>query len=271
MLLGHGSTLDAEAGAAVFQHAAELRRRGCFLKVREAFWKQKPQLTEVLATLRPSRIFLVPLFMSEGFFSEQVIPRALGLPDAGTGEFRRVLRRGVQTLRYCKPVGTHERMTAVLLARAREVLEQHPFPRAPRPEETALFIAGHGTEQDENSRRAVEQQAEAIRGLNLYASVHAVFLEEEPRVSRCYQIAQAGNMVVVPFFIGDGLHVRADIPVLLGEAERLVRERLANGRPAWRNPTELKGKRVWYSASAGSEPRIAEVILERVREAAAWS
>jgi sirohydrochlorin cobaltochelatase len=224
----------------------------------------------VLASLSPSRIFLVPLFISEGYFSEQVIPRALGLRDEGQGEFARVQRRDSQTLLYCKPVGTHERMTAVLLARAREIVGKHPFPRAPRCNETALFIAGHGTEEDENSRGAIERQVELIRGLNLYASVHAVFLEEEPRVSSCYQIAQAGNIVIVPFFISDGLHVREDIPVMLGEAERLVQQRLRNGQPMWRNPTERKGKRVWYSCSAGSEPQIVEVILERVREAAVW-
>jgi sirohydrochlorin cobaltochelatase len=239
--------------------------------VREAFWKQAPRVAEVLASLRASRIFLAPLFISEAYFSEQVIPRALGLRDEGQGELTRVQRRGSQTLAYCKPVGTHEGMTTVLLARAREVVEQHPFPRAPKCNETALFIAGHGTEQDENSRRAVERQVEQIRGLKLYASVHAVFLEEEPCVSSCYQIAQASNIVMVPFFISDGLHVREDIPVMLGEAERLVQQRLRNGQPTWRNPREVKGKRVWYAACAGSAPQIAEVILERVREAAAWT
>jgi hypothetical protein len=47
-----------------------------------------------------------------------------------------------------------------------------------------------------------------------------------------------------------------------------VRERLAQGQPSWRNPTERRGKLVWYSASIGSEPHLPEVILERVRELA---
>ena len=75
-------------------------------------------------------------------------------------------------------------------------------------------------------------------------------------------------MVVVPFFMSDGLHVTEDIPVLLGEAARVVKERLAQGRPTWRNPTEKHGKRVWYSGSVGTEPGLAEVILDRVRESA---
>jgi len=74
--------------------------------------------------------------------------------------------------------------------------------------------------------------------------------------------------VVVPFFISDGLHTQEDIPVLLGEAKRTVEQRLAAGQPTWRNPTEKNGKLVWYSPSVGSAPELAEVILERVREAA---
>lgn len=73
---------------------------------------------------------------------------------------------------------------------------------------------------------------------------------------------------VVPFFISDGLHVVEDIPVLLGEPERSVRQRLEAGQPTWRNPTEKDGKLVWYSPAVGTEPLMADVILERVREAA---
>jgi len=271
VLIGHGSTLNAESGAPVFQHAAALRRRKCFAEVREAFWKQAPQLAETLSGIVAPRVFLVPVFISEGYFSEQVIPRALGLRDEDQGGFPRVQRRGAQTFLYCKPVGTHESMTAVLLARAREVVERFPFPRAPGPKDISLFIAGHGTEQDENSRAPIERQVELVRGLRLYAGVDAVFLEEEPRIGDCYQIARTSNIVVVPFFISDGLHVREDIPVMLGEPERIVRQRLQNGQPTWRNPTELKGKRVWYAPSVGSEPHIADVIQERVREASQWT
>ena len=131
VLLGHGTTLNADSSAPVFQHAAELRGRSLFAEVREAFWKQPPQIAEVLSGLAAPRVFVVPLFISEGFFSEQVIPRALGLRGEGQGEFSRVQGRGGQVLFYCKPIGTHESMTAVLLHRAREAVERAPFPRVP--------------------------------------------------------------------------------------------------------------------------------------------
>lgn len=268
VLVGHGSTLNAESAAPTYQHADELRRRGIFGQVLEAFWKIEPAICAVLRGVFARRVFVVPLFISEGYFTEEVIPRELGMPRKASGEYERVLKRGDQIIHYCGPIGTHDSMTEVLLARAAEIVQKHPFPVAPKPSDTALFIAGHGTGNNENSRKAIERQVEIIRGLNRYAEVHPVFMEEEPRIADCYTMAIAKNLVMVPFFISDGLHSYEDIPVMLGEPEKIVQERLKSGQPTWRNPTERKGKRLWYSASIGSEPLIANVILERVKEAA---
>ena len=264
VVLGHGTTLNAESGAPLYQHAAELRRRKIFGAVREAFWKQQPQIKTVLTEIAAPRVFIVPLFISEGYFSTEVIPTELGFhfPD----QLSLVTRHSL--LFYCRPVGSHERMTTVILARAREVAEQFPFPRALKPAETTLLIAGHGTGRNTNSRKAVERQVELISALKIYAAVGAVFMEEEPFIKGCCQNVKTRNLVVVPFFISDGLHAVEDIPVLLGEPERFVKERFAAGQPTWRNPTERDGKLIWYSASVGTEPLLADVILERVREAA---
>ena len=261
VVLGHGTTQNEDSAAPVYQHAAELRRRKIFADVREAFWKQEPQVKQILTGITAPRVFIVPLFISEGYFSREVIPHELGFGADQT------LNRQLSTINYCAPIGTHDSMTNVLLARAREVIEQFPFPRPPKPKDLTLFIAGHGTERSDKSRKAIERQVELLRAQNLYAGVHAIFMEESPRIVDCYQLAQTKNMVIVPFFISDGLHTREDIPVLLGEPKPTVQQRLQSSQPTWRNPTEKNGKLVWYSAAIGSEPHIADVILERVREA----
>lgn len=253
----------------MFQHAATLRRRYLFAEVHAGFWKQEPFLTEVVSRLRLPRVYLVPLLVSEGYFSDKIIPAALGFgPDKLPGGSR-IQQRGNQSLTYCAPVGTHDRMSTVVLARADEVARRFPFPRTPRPDETTLVVVGHGTAKDENSRKAVEHHVELIRSRNLYAAAHAVFLEESPRVPDCFSLAQTPCIIVVPFFIGEGPHVREDIPVLLGETKRMVTRRLAQGLPTWRNPTEKHGKLVWCSPPVGTDSLVEEVILERVREAAA--
>jgi sirohydrochlorin cobaltochelatase len=266
VLLGHGASENADASAPVFQHAAVLRERKLFAEVREAFWKQDPGIQDVLASLQRRRIFIVPLFMSEGHFSGQVIPDALGFP-AGNSE----IRNPKSEIHYCLPVGTHPRFAEVVVSRAAEVVRQFPFPREPQPRETTLFIAGHGTLQNENSRKSVEDQAARVRATDIYAAVHSIFLEETPKINECYALASTRHMIVVPFFLGEGLHTRQDIPVQLGESGQAVRQRLAAGKPAWRNPTEKQGKLVWLAAPAGTSPAMVDVVLDRVRDAAEQS
>ena len=263
VVLGHGTVLNDNSAAPVFQHGAELRRRKIFMEVREAFWKQEPQIKKVLAEISAPRVFIAPLFISEGYFSTQIIPKELGF------DFPENLKLKIENSNffYCKPIGSHESMTKVILSRAKEIVEKFPFPRLPQLKDVTLFIAGHGTEKNENSCKAIERQVELIRAMKIYSDVRAIFLEEEPHISECYSIVQTKNLVVVPFFISDGLHTQEDIPVLLGETEKNAEQRLAVGQPAWRNPTEKNGKLVWYSSAVGSEPQIADVILERVREA----
>ena len=113
----------------------------------------------------------------------------------------------------------------------------------------ALFVAGHGTPKNENSRRAIDRYAVAIRAMDLYGEVQAVFLEEEPRIADWHRLTARNDVVMVPCFISDGMHANEDIPALLAE---------------W--PRERAGKRIWLSGSVGTDPLVAEVILERVRD-----
>jgi len=270
VILGHGTSLNEDSAATVYQHANEIRRRRIFTEVREAFWKQSPHVAEVIEGLHTRRVFLLPLFISEGYFSEDVIPRALGFTRRPGEAFARIISRSTRVVVYCQPIGTHEAMTNVILDRAQQIVARFPFPRAPKPGETTLFIAGHGTKKNENSRKPIDRQVELIRGLRRYATVEAIFLEQDPRIGDCYQMAPTRNMIIVPFFISEGLHTREDIPRLLGEPERVVRERLSQDQPTWRNPTGRNAKLVWYSPSVGTDSKVVEVILERVREAASW-
>src|SRR5450432_3714551 len=120
VVLGHGTTLNGQSAAPVLQHTAELRRRKIFGEVREAFWKQEPRIKKVLADIAAPRIFIVPFFISEGYFSTEIIPQELGFrfPD----NLSLVTRHS--SLFYCRPVGSHDLMTKVILARAQEVVNK---------------------------------------------------------------------------------------------------------------------------------------------------
>jgi sirohydrochlorin cobaltochelatase len=270
VIIGHGSTVNADSSSVVRHLEALFLKQGRFTMVRAGFLKEEPSVLAAMEGITAKQVFIVPFFISEGYFSEEVIPLELKFRAEGQQEFNRVRISGGQTFYYCKPVGTSDRMTDVILSRAQGIVAEHPFPRPPQEESITLFVAGHGTPRNRESRRSIEHQVKLIAEARSFDAVHAAFMEEEPRIADCWGLAATRNIVMVPFFLSDGLHVREDIPVLLGESAERVERQLKAGQPTWRNPTERHGKRLWYSGAVGTDPVVAEVVMDRVREAAGW-
>src|SRR6187549_216469 len=84
VIVGHGSTLNPDSSAPTHAHADAIRARGLFAEVVCAFWKEEPSLREVLRTVDSPEVFVVPNFISEGYFTQEVIPRELGLSGKQT-------------------------------------------------------------------------------------------------------------------------------------------------------------------------------------------
>src|SRR6058998_36735 len=207
LIVGHGSTVNPDSSAPTLADAAEIRRRKIFADVGCGFWKEEPSLRDALFLFDPESIrevYVVPNFISEGYFTQTVIPRELELNG------RITKRQSGQVWKYCEPVGSHSMMTELLLKRAGEVAQDAD------PAETSLLIVAHGTDLNENSAVAAKREAENIRPLGKYAAVLNVYMEEAPLVSDWQKLTTTQNVVVVPFFISDGLHSYEDIPVLLG-------------------------------------------------------
>lgn len=268
VLVAHGSTLNPGSARPTYQHADALRERGVFASVTEAFLQQEPSLAGALRRTFAPRVFIVPLFISEGWFTETVIPSLLGFARTPEGVLQRRRTDRGRFLHYCHPVGSHPSMTRVLRARAQEALD-HGAVHPPPLSQTTLLIAGHGTGYSKGSRTSIERQVARLRESATFAEVHGIFLEESPAIADAWSIAPQPDIVLVPFFISDGLHTQEDIPEMLGESREAVRRRLDAGLPTWPNPTFRQGKRLWCARAVGTEPGIADVILERVAEAAA--
>src|ERR1700748_3471192 len=98
IIAGHGSTVNPDSSAPTFDHGAEITRRGVFREVHCAFWKEEPSLRQVLHMVDADEIYVVPNFISEGYFTRTVIPRELEL----TGP---VTERGVREIKYFESVG----------------------------------------------------------------------------------------------------------------------------------------------------------------------
>lgn len=250
IIVGHGSTQNPDSSAPTFEHAATIRDSGHFKEVHCAFWKEEPSLRQVLYMVDSEIVYVVPNFISEGYFTRTVIPRELDL----TGATSTV---GEKVIHYCEPVGNHPKVTQLLLKRAREVAGTFPL------NESSLLIVGHGTNLNDNSALAAKREVEKIRELGIFGEVLNTYMEEAPLIAEWDTLTQFQNVVVVPFFIADGLHSYQDIPVLLGiESET---GSAASQRDVFRNnPYHLRKKNLAYASAIGTEPDFAQVILDQV-------
>jgi len=269
LIVAHGSTVNPDSSTPTLAHGSEIRRRKVFVDVECAFWKEEPSLRDALFLFDPAEVrevYVVPNFISEGYFTQTVVPRELELN-------RHITKRSSgQIWKYCEPVGNHSMMTELLLKRAGEVGQDA------NPAQTTLLIVAHGTDLNENSAVAAKREAEKIRALGKYAAALNVYMEEPPLVSDWQKLTKTKNVVVVPFFISDGLHSYEDIPVLLGiTKERSTRlrsparptARQASTSPAARgevfrhNPYEIDGRALFYAPAIGTDSGFADIIIEQ--------
>src|SRR5436853_2500568 len=256
LIVGHGSTLNPDSSAPTWTHAREIQRRKIFADVQCAFWKEEPNLRDArffFAGEMVREVFVVPNFISEGYFTQTVIPRELELNGRVTK------RPSGQGWKYCQPVGNHPLMTELLLKRAGEVAQDAD------PAQTTLLIVAHGTDLNENSAVAAKREAEKIRAIGKYAAVLNVYMEEPPLVSDWQKLTSTTNVVVVPFFISDGLHSYEDIPVLLGitkarstrlrktTARQAPKSSAARGEVFKSNPHKIDGRSLFYAPSIGTD------------------
>jgi len=269
VIVAHGSHLNPDSSTPTYDHADRIRETGAFDEVKEAFWKEEPSFREVLRTVESDEVYVVPLFISEGYFTEQVIPRELRLDgwdvdewdsEDGVSATQATLGAGdvEKTIHYCGPVGTHESMSDVIVQRAESVTADHD---TTIDDGFGLAVVGHGTERNENSAKAIYYHADAIRERGRFDEVQSVFMDEEPEVDDVTDYFESDDIVVVPLFIADGFHTQEDIPEDMG-----LTDDYRTGYPV---PGEVDGHRLWYSGAVGTEALMADVVLERAADAGA--
>jgi sirohydrochlorin cobaltochelatase len=239
VIVGHGSHLNEDSSLPVYEHAERIREAGEFDEVVECFWKEEPAMRHVLDIVESDEVYVVPAFISEGYFTQQVIPRELGLEGP-------VTRKGSKTVRYAGPLGTFEGMPGVILERTGDLMRGKKVSGR-----TALVLLGHGTDLNKNSGGVIYLNAGRIRERGIYDLVAVGFLDQEPEIGEVVENVEAENVILIPLFIAEGWHTRETIPEDLGlTGEVTVRE----------------DKTIFYGAPVGTHPSMANLIVARARE-----
>src|ERR671926_980196 len=239
VIVGHGSHLNEDSSLPVYEHAGRIRETGEFDEVVECFWKEEPSMRHVLDTVESEEVYVVPAFISEGYFTQQVIPRELGLEGA-------VTRKGYKTVCYAGPLGTFEGMPDVILERVKDLMRGRETSGR-----TALVLLGHGTDLNKNSGGVMYLNAGRIRERGVYDLVEVGFLDQAPEIGVVVDGIGAENVILIPLFIADGWHTRETIPEDLGLAGEV---------------TTRDDKTIFYGAPVGTHPSMANLIAARARE-----
>ena len=200
LLLGHGSSTHPNSSASVKMHADALRKRGRFDEVHFAFLKEDPRIEDALGEIDSDQIVVVPDFLAEGYFTQQVIPDLLKL-----GTLPKPLR-----VRYCDPVGVHSFMQELLHQAALDVMGNW------QPEDITLLVVGHGSNKNAQSKQSLLDHLAVLRGLTKFAQIADLWLEEPPLVTDWSMVATQKKIIVVPFLLSDGQHGGGDIPEAFG-------------------------------------------------------
>ena len=264
VVAAHGSQLSATAAEPTYAHCDRIRERGVFEEVRPTFWKEEPSYRNVLRTLESDAITVVPLFISEGYFTETVIPRELRLegwdPDLWDSDgtdasaVTCVATDVDLPVTYCGPVGTHPAMTDVIVSRAASVTGDQQV-----GEGVTLAVVGHGTERNPRSAKAIEYHCDRLTAMDRFEDVLAIYMDEPPYVDDLTDHVDTDDVVLVPLFVADGYHTREDIPPDIGLVE--------TPGERWPVPARVEETTIWYAGAVGTEPLVADVILERAVEA----
>lgn len=127
---------------------------------------------------------------------------------------------------------------------------------------TAIVIVGHGSRVAE-SRGIYEEIARKVREKSGIEAQVGYMKHWKPTIAETIStMVEKGikKIVTVPLFLLPGLHVTDDIPVLLGLKEGELPE---FGYGKIKTP---KGVEILYAGHIGADDRLADVVLDRVKE-----
>lgn len=235
LILGHGSSKHPDSSESVRMHADLLSKRGVFADVNCAFLKEAPLIETVVHELSWGRLLIIPDFLSEGYFTLQVIPSLLRLdllPD---------------TVKYLPPIGTHPMMLGLMCQSAMAVLGNWLM------RDVSLLLVGHGSTKNPRSKDTLLGHIEELKKESAIGQVSDLWLEEAPFLQDWRQVVSKRHVIVIPFLLSDGQHGGWDIPEILG----------LSGVESVHDVThEVDGCRLRVAPALGASPQFADVIEE---------
>ena len=254
VIAGHGSSRNPNMTKPAREHAKRIQAKQIFADVKVAFWKEAPNLNEVLDQITTKNIVIVPNLACSGHINKVVIPREMKL----NGDIS--VRENGQVVYLCDPVGDHEGLPTLFADQLKKIMVRNEM----REMETTVFLVAHG---NPNPERPASHDNTVMMATRIYQQIPLkailpAFIEEKPFLYSWRKRVQTKDVVVLPFMIAAGTHGAKDIPEFLGIDPEIVDFDAMMDEGSIAGPFEREDCKLWLMPAIGSHPRISDFITE---------
>jgi sirohydrochlorin ferrochelatase len=199
IIVAHGSPSDPprqEAAMAAFARAVGRHLPG--RRIASATLADPAALPGALAAAG-GRARVYPMFMSDGWFVSNLLPRRLA--DAGAG-----------ATEVLPPFGLEPGLPAFCAARLARTAQAEGL----EPAAATLVVAAHGSPSDPRAGAAARAAAEGIAARMRFAEVRVCFVDQPPFLAEGLSVR--GPAICLPFFATAAGHVEQDLPEAVAAA-----------------------------------------------------
>lgn len=247
LIVGHGSSVSKEAEAAARIHAETLRKENCYNDVVVHFLTGN----ETLSELPKGDVYLMPFFMSEGYFVTTKISEIFGLR-----EFERHTKD--RNIYQCDAIGVDPMLSDILSEMAEECCSEFGYD----PEQVDIILLAHGSSQSSASKEATEFQQALLGKKKHFNSVSSAYLEEDPSLSTAMASLQdtKNPVIILGMFAAEGPHATQDVPEAIGE---IIKQNRAT--------TVCSDPMIHNAGVVGIRPEIAMLIQRNIERRASYN
>ncbi|MCL2032885.1 MAG: sirohydrochlorin cobaltochelatase [Methanomassiliicoccaceae archaeon] len=251
LIIGHGSRYNYNKWI-MEEQKKRLEQKGfgnVYIGFNETTFPLVNDALEDMVSDGVEEIVAVPFFIASGLHIARDIPNKLGIPPCADTYVAEIKGKKI-SIRYERPFGSDPMLAAILSERIEELSNGG--------KNRWIMVIGHGSRLPHN-KETVLFQADLLRRKG-YDNVRCAFNEfDEPFVEDVFKEMVSGGadeIIVLPLFISLGAHLKHDIPRKIHIRDGMAGEVFVHGG---RNVT------VRYAAPIGSDPRLTDIIAEKIR------
>ncbi|USG60754.1 hypothetical protein NBZ79_16470 [Sneathiella marina] len=240
VIIAHGSSVSDGAQEAAEQHALTLRQSRRYGTVKVCFLVDLDEMPD----MPKGEIFLLPFFMSGGFFVRKKIPDLFQLVDG------KRIEKDYHFLQ-CDALGLDPGLSGIIIKMGQEACKQTYL----NPENIHLVLVAHGSEKSQASAAATRHQQQAVEKEVVFGEVSSVFLNEEPELEK-WLVSHSNDVrpkILIGLFAAEGPHAMEDVPAGIRRAEEVKPQSAA----------------IQYAGIVGTRPEIVKLVQDSITRCAA--